>query len=256
MVPTSSKSPPRRAAAATRARTPILRTGGSRASRAFGAVTTLAGAALGGAISYLLSRQQIRDARAQRLEGERWDRARRSLERRLDVYGDFVTQARRYRNAIRPSYHPGADPRLPVREIDDLARTADAAGSLVFLVSENPRTQSACGSVLRTLGQVEGVLHELDGDADGEPWDKLNEDMERALRGFQSAAREELGVEDAGQRQGGPAVNPSDLACQAQLYAELADLRPINGAEQYATYRPYRRISRLSPGCSSVGRCA
>ncbi len=162
----------------------------------FGAATTLAGAALGGAISYLLSRQQIREARAQRLEGERWDRARRSIERRLDAYADFVTQARRFRNAIPPPYQPGSGPRLPVQEIDDLARAADAAASRVFLTSENSQTQAACGSVLRTLGRIEGVLHESDRDPDGQPWDKLNEDMERALRNFHAAAREELGVED------------------------------------------------------------
>jgi hypothetical protein len=57
---------------------------------------------LGGAISYPLSRQQIREARAERLEGERRDRARRSVDRRLDAYADFVTNARRFRNAIRP----------------------------------------------------------------------------------------------------------------------------------------------------------
>lgn len=157
----------------------------------FGAVTTLAGAALGGAISYLLSRQQIRDARAQRLEGERRDRARRSLERRLGASGDFVTQARRYRNTIRPPYLPGSGPRLPVREIDDLARAADDAASLVFLVSKDPRTRAACGGVLRTLGRIEGVLHEAGQDAGSRSWDELGEDMERALRSFHAAAREE-----------------------------------------------------------------
>jgi len=72
-----------------------------------------------------------------------------------------------------------------VQEIDDLARTADAAASRVFLMSEDPRTRAACGGVLRTLGQIEGVLHELGRDADGQPWDKLNEDMECALRNRQ-----------------------------------------------------------------------
>jgi hypothetical protein len=57
---------------------------------------------------------------------------------------------------------------------------------------------ACCG----TLGQIEGVLHKLDRDADGQSWDKLNEDIERALRNFHVAAREELGVEEAAQRQG------------------------------------------------------
>jgi hypothetical protein len=98
---------------------------------------------LGGAISYLLSRLQSREAWTQRLEGERRDRARRSVDRRLDAYADFVTNARRFRNAI--------------------------------------QTRAACGGVLRTLGQIEGVLHKLDRDADGQSWDKLNEDIERAI---------------------------------------------------------------------------
>jgi hypothetical protein len=89
-----------------------------------------------------------------------------------------------------------------MQEIDDLARTADTSASRVLLMSENSRTRAACGSVLRTLGQIEGVLHKLDQDADGQSWDKLNEDIERALRNFHVAAWEELGVEEAAQRQG------------------------------------------------------
>ena len=49
-----------------------------------GAVTTLAGAVLGCAISFLLSRQQIIEARAQRKEEAERDRNRRSVERRFD----------------------------------------------------------------------------------------------------------------------------------------------------------------------------
>lgn len=116
----------------------------------FGAATTLAGAALGGAISYLLCRQQITEARAQRLEGERWDRARRSAERRLDAY--------------------------------------------------------ACGRSM--ISRVPQMLPRPGYFADGQPWDKLNEDMERALRNFHAAAREELGVEDAAQRRGQAHAEP------------------------------------------------
>lgn len=49
-----------------------------------------------------------------------------------------------------------------MQEIDNLARTADASASRVFLMSEDSRTRAACGSVLRTLGQIEGILHKLD----------------------------------------------------------------------------------------------
>jgi hypothetical protein len=68
-----------------------------------------------------------------------------------------------------------------MQEIDDLARTADASTSRVFLMSEDSRTRAACGGVLRTFGQIEGVLHKLDRDADGQSWDKLNEEIERAI---------------------------------------------------------------------------
>ena len=66
----------------------------------FGALTTLAGAALGGASTYLVSRLQIRESRAQRVEAERWDRARRNVDRRFGAYANFLTEARGYRNAI------------------------------------------------------------------------------------------------------------------------------------------------------------
>jgi hypothetical protein len=166
----------------------------------FGAVTTLAGVVLGGAISYVLSRQQIREAGAQRLEAERWDRTRRSMERRFDVYKDFLTQARRYRNAIRLPYGPGSGLRIPVGDIDDLARATDAAGSVVSLVSESPRTQAACAKVMRAISTVEDAVHGFSQDPEGQRLDKANDDFERMLRAFQAAARQELG-----------AVDPSEL---------------------------------------------
>jgi hypothetical protein len=159
-----------------------------------GAVTTLAGAAVGGTISYLLSRQQIREARAQRLETERWDQARRSTERRLDAYKDFLAHARQFRNAVRRPHHPGSGLRMPLADIDDLARAADAAGTVVFLVSESARTQEACANAMRTIGAVVGTVHEFSRKSEVRQLDKANDDMAHALRDFQAAAREELGV--------------------------------------------------------------
>jgi hypothetical protein len=162
----------------------------------FGALTTLAGAALGGAISYLLSRQQMREARAQRLEAERSEQARRSGERRLDIYADFLTHARSYRNAIRRPSRPESGPSVPLQEIGDLARAADAAGSLVHLVNQSRQAAAACGDVMRTIGETSGILHAFDADMTGVPWEELNEKMSQALRRFQAAARAELGIED------------------------------------------------------------
>jgi hypothetical protein len=163
----------------------------------FGAVTTLAGAALGGAISYLLSRQQIKEARAQRLETERWDQARRSTERRIEAYKDFLTHARQFRNAVRPPHHPGSSFRIPVRDIDDLARAADAAGMVVFLVNESLRTQEACANAMRTIGSVVGTVHEFSGKPNVQRLDRANDEMARVLRDFQEAARDELGASES-----------------------------------------------------------
>jgi len=159
----------------------------------FGAVTTLAGAALGGASTYLVSRLQIRESRAQRVETERWDRARRNADRRFDAYANFLSQARRYRNVIRP-YRLESGPGMTIQEIDAVAREATAAGSLVFLVYDNPATEAACRSVLRTIRDTVGVIHEVAPDLDGVPWEELNDDMARVLLDFQAAARTELEV--------------------------------------------------------------
>jgi hypothetical protein len=162
----------------------------------FGALTTLAGAVVGGTISYFLSRQQMREARAQRLEAERSEQIRRSGERRLDIYADFLTHARNYRNAIRRPSHPESGPSLPLQEMGDLARAADAAGSLVHLVHRSQQTASACGDVMRTIGETSGTLHAFDADMTGAPWTELEEKMREALRRFQAAARAELGIND------------------------------------------------------------
>lgn len=162
-----------------------------------GAVTTLAGAILGGAISYLLSRQQIKEARIQRAEEAHRDQERRSEERRFSAYSDFLTQARRYRSAIRP-YRRDSGPGLTVQEIDAYAAAADAAGSLVFLVSQSLGTHEACRKVLRTIGETLTVIHELSTDLDAGPWEELNNNMADSLREFQNAARTELGAGKVG----------------------------------------------------------
>jgi hypothetical protein len=153
----------------------------------------LGGSSTRGASTYLVSRLQIKESRAQRVEAERWDRARRNVDRRFDAYANFLTSARTYRNAIRP-YRPESGPGMTVQEIDAAAREATAAGSLVFLVYDNPATEAACRSVLRTIRDTVGVIHESAPDLDGVPWRELNDGMARVLRNFQDAARTELEV--------------------------------------------------------------
>jgi hypothetical protein len=159
-----------------------------------GAVTSLAGAVVGGAISYVVSVQQIRDGRLQRREAEHAEEVRRSLDRRFATYADFLTHARRFRNAIRPPHHPGAGLRVPVAEIDTLAGSADGAGSPVFLVAESTVTEAICGETMRTIGQIVGAVHEGEADPDHVPWDELNEQMAPTLGEFQNAARAELQI--------------------------------------------------------------
>src|SRR5690348_7611063 len=66
-----------------------------------GAAVTLLGVALGGVISLVLNRQQMRDARVQREEEEKRQQHRASLDRRFQAYADFMTRARSYRNVVR-----------------------------------------------------------------------------------------------------------------------------------------------------------
>jgi len=133
-------------------------------------MTGLVGAVVGGAITYLASIQQAREARAQRRDAEKPEAARRSQDRRLTAYAGFLTSARQFRNAVRSPHHHGAGLRVPIQEIDVLARAADSAGSLVFLLGESGRTGSACGTVLRTIGDVVGAVHDGETDPDQVRW--------------------------------------------------------------------------------------
>jgi hypothetical protein len=94
-----------------------------------------------------------------------------------------------------------------MQEIDTLARSADAAGSLIFLVSGSARTEAACGTAMRTIGQTVDAIHEHQADPDDVRWAQLNEDMEKAVRDFQAAAKAELRI-DGGARV--PAAHPID----------------------------------------------
>jgi hypothetical protein len=157
-----------------------------------GAVTTLAGALLGGTISLALSRQQARDARLQRQEEDARERLRRSTDRRFQAYADLLTGARSFRNAVEAYYlHPRHKPSLTA--IDALLQTANDASALVFLVVESPGTYQGCRDVLRSLGRARAVIHGIES-AVGDPWPELNMLLGRATREFQNSARTELGV--------------------------------------------------------------
>ena len=99
-----------------------------------GAVATVVGVAIGGGISYLSNRQQMREARTQRLEEARREQYRRSVDRRFQAYSDFLTRVRSCRNVVR-DYLLLSDHRPNVGDIDALVRTCDR-GFISFCVAK------------------------------------------------------------------------------------------------------------------------
>ena len=158
-----------------------------------GAVTTLAGAGLGGTISFLLNRQQMREARRQRQEEDARERRRRSADRRFEAYADFLTRARSFRNAAE-AYYLQSRHKPPLKEIDSLLQSANDASALVFLVVEDHATYEGCRDVLRALYRARKVIHGVESSTSEDPWDELNILLGSATREFQNAARTELGV--------------------------------------------------------------
>lgn len=155
-----------------------------------GSATTLAGAFLGGVISYVLSRQQIREARRQRQEEQRQQSKQNSRDRRFTCYSDFTTKARAYRNAVR-SFSQGKSDQADVANMDKLAADADATSSLVFLVVESHVTYDACRSVLRAINSFQSFIRQ---GADPSYAADLEDSLAASLREFQAASRDELGV--------------------------------------------------------------
>jgi hypothetical protein len=157
-----------------------------------GAATTLAGAVLGGAVSFLLSWRQVREARRQRQEDDEREHRRRSVDRRFQAYADFLTRARAFRNAVEAYYmQPRHQPSLV--ELDSLLQSANDASALVFLVVESEATYEGCRSALRALGNARAIIHGS-ASAPDELWADLNALLGRATREFQNSARIELGV--------------------------------------------------------------
>jgi hypothetical protein len=78
--------------------------------------------------------------------------------------------------------------------MDVLLRSANDASALVFLVVESDDTYDACRAVLGALGKAQGIASGIDPSSSEDPWLELKEDMGRAMRDFQIAARKELGL--------------------------------------------------------------
>jgi hypothetical protein len=179
-----------------------------------GAATTLAGAVLGGAISFLLGWQQAREARRQRQEDDAREHRRRSVDRRFQAYADFLTRTRSFRNAVEIYYlQPGQRPSFA--EIDSLLQSANDASALVFLVVGSDATYEGCRNVLRALQKARAMVHESDPAGSGDPWKELNSLLGRATREFQNSARIELEVSGPIAPWNSPALDPRPGAARA-----------------------------------------
>jgi hypothetical protein len=194
-----------------------------------GAITTLVGAPLGGAISFVLSRQQLNDARLQRREAEIAAQRRRSEDRRFQAYSEFLTCTRSYRNGVE-AYYLHSDNRPSINDLDALLQAANDASALVFLVVESEETYQGCRAVLQALWKARTIIHGIEPKSLDDPWIELNKEFGRTMRQFQNAARDELGV-------GGP-THPwdlSDVRSYPERGSELqapAQARQAPGAER------------------------
>jgi hypothetical protein len=157
-----------------------------------GAATTLVGAALGGSISFVVNRQQLRSAWLQREEDAAREQRIRSEDRRFAAYSEFITRARSCRNAL-GAYYRHSDNRPSIKELDTLLQAAQDASSLVFLVVGSTEAYEACREVVRALDAAEGTLHARSSSAN-DPWMELNPMLGESTRTFQNAVRAELGV--------------------------------------------------------------
>jgi hypothetical protein len=159
-----------------------------------GSVTTLAGALLGGVISFALARQQIGEARRRREEEWKSQSEQIRRDRRFSCYSDFITRARAYRGSIRSFSERRSDP-ANIERADKLAAEADSTSSLVFLALESVATYDACRAVLKAIGNCQSCIRQSDApNSNSGKLGVLEEDLAMSLRRFQVAARAELEV--------------------------------------------------------------
>jgi hypothetical protein len=73
-------------------------------------------------------------------------------------------------------------------------RDADDASALVFLVVETDEMYDACRGVLSAIDDALNRVQNIDSGPTEDLWQDLRDILGSALRNFQIAAREELGV--------------------------------------------------------------
>jgi hypothetical protein len=152
----------------------------------------LLGVVLGGAVSFVLSRQQIKDARAQRVDEAARERDKRSEDRRIQAYSAFLTLVRSFRNALM-NYYSRPQGKVTLDVLHELMREADDASALVFFVVETPEVYDACRAVLRAMEKALDIVQNVDSDSPKDVQQELRGLIGSALRDFQISARGELG---------------------------------------------------------------
>jgi hypothetical protein len=158
-----------------------------------GAVTTLIGAALGGSISFVVSRQQIKSAWVQREADAAQERNRRSEDRRFTAYSEFLTRARSFRNALH-DYYQNSDHKPSIKELHAFLQAALDSSALVFLLVESEETYQGCLALVRSLGTSKDILNGIRSTGKENPWAELNPLLGESTRNFQNAVRIELKV--------------------------------------------------------------
>jgi hypothetical protein len=207
------------------------------------AVTTLAGAIIGGVISFALSHQQIVEAQVQRAEDALRDRNLRSVQRRFDAYADFLRRARSYRSAIRTP----ASTQTAANYADDLAQAADTAGSLIFLAAESSNTLDACREAMLAIGMSQTIIHDRNHDSREARRPEASEKMALSIRQSQAAAREELGVGGVDKSW---ILSPNGNVKWINTQLQYRDQRADPALPRLATTRPrqYHRVEAASQG--------
>jgi hypothetical protein len=119
-------------------------------------------------------------------------RADRLWERQAAAYAAFMTNARAYRNALRPLAE--GQPGLSPGDLDRLAAAIDSAGALVFILLQDLDTYNVCSAIVSAMRSTQTTLHEGSVPISKERAAELNDKMANLLREFQITARNELGV--------------------------------------------------------------
>lgn len=165
------------------------------------------GAALGGSISFIVSRQQIKSAWMQREADAAQEQNRRSEDRRFAAYSEFITRARSCRNAV-GAYYLHSDNRPSIKELDALLQGARDSSTLGFLVVESEEAYEGCRAVVRSLGVVQAVLRGLRSSSTDNPWNELNPVIGRSTRADTHAetSAEASTQRDAGRRRPRPSA--------------------------------------------------